>query len=414
MKRIVFDYAVTAYIFSLYLGSIFYVANTFITPMNLLLPIIFFIALFSIIKANICNYIWVLVVATCLTLLVCILNYSYRDGGDDNSLKSIFYFIHGVSIIFIAVAYDIGNSSIDFFKIVAAGVAVNFFISVAQLLINLGYLPRIDFLVTNELYESIVLINGGFGNPNNLAFAMLMSAAVLLIWYVNDGLFDSKLNGCMFWLSFVMIFIVIIMTMSRLATLLLVVIFTLSLIKRREFVKLSISFFVMFFLVVFLVVFFGDNDLISRNIEKAESMFSGVVDDESSDLRLSLYSFMVLNLFSYPTGFGFSNYSEPLSQFDKYEDFLAISPHSFLYEFILSAGYIGICFVLSLFYANIKKSLILGFFSVVIYYSSFLLISNIPSSLIKMPLCYIFIMLPFFLRIKLRFSNNASLVGYVS
>jgi hypothetical protein len=390
---------IQVYLLSLFFGSLFFIGPTFLTPANVLMPCLLLLCCYYYLSERSNLLSWLLFISGIFILIIGGLFVSFGIGEDGQ--KDYFYLFHFNLVVLLAILSYKNKIEIDIFITIFRGLIVLFCIVLLQLGISIGVLPKYDVFIQNTIHDVIILITGGFGNPNNLSVIFLMGFLSLYLWKLNSDIIKSKFNNKLFDISIFMTFCVLIITMSRACLLVFVVVYLWVAIKDRKVLQLSFLGILLLFFVIYLNTQL-DHGILTRNFDKLASVLSGEVS-ESENLRGNVYSHLMSNLFNYPLGLGPSNYSEAFSDFPATDVDLSTSPHTFIFEFFLAYGIFGWSFLLLIIVTSIKSSIDLKLRSAIMILLLFLLLTFIPSSMMRMPLVIFYLLLPCFIVAKDKF-----------
>lgn len=384
----------------MYVGSYFYLHVSFLSIMNVMLIITlllnvrsFLTTRFSIDElSSLCT----LFMFSFFTLIVGLFV------GEDR-LKDALYFLHGFNIyLTILLVTKNNNVGVAFYeKVIVYGVFILLGITALQVLDILNIL-KLGIKFRNEIY-GIKLISGTFQNPNDLSVVAFLSLFV----YSMIGCFDKgrKRNAKLDLFIYFSVFFLIISSLSRTVFILFILssLFYFKWLGYRSFNRLF-SFLFLFFIASLFVVLYGGNssleysefDLVLNRIKSIISVVLGE-EDGSATSRVSSYFFSLRHLTDIPFfGFFEAEFNTFYSKATFDTAVYRISPHSYILEVLLSYGWLGGTFVF-LFVILILKQLSFvnryGASKVMQLFLTFLLISFIPSSIIKLPIIYLLFIL---------------------
>jgi len=225
-----------------------------------------------------------------------------------------------------------------------------------------------------------------FNNPNNLAASSLM--IFLIVFYLSKDFGTKIKNRVIFSIETFLLFI----TMSRVTLLIFFIVVSLSLFNNIYFILFTLLFMIFIipnFESILLNLYQEDLGLISENAERLWLGLYGLSDDKSISYRSEIYEYFVnhledLNLL----GYGTRNFSD----FFHSTDLASTNPHSLIIENFLAFGIMG-----GILFIMIFSILLLKYFAksnkildpLVISILSFLILSFVPSSSIRLSLMWI-------------------------
>ncbi|WP_444655337.1 O-antigen ligase family protein [Citrobacter portucalensis] len=249
-----------------------------------------------------------------------------------------------------------------------------------QLLYSIGIVPELGFIYVRSIYDSMYIVSGGMGNPNNQSVLSLLVILIAYVTFKNDIRYKERL----YWI-YIANMIVICITLSRTVF---VVSFFLMFFIFPIFNRIQKINFLFLSLIVGIlstyVVLSMDTFLFDWLVSRIESIFSSSGGDESVGVRTQAYIYALSNIIDSFIGFGPKNYSEFYSRasFIISDPYFSESPHSFLIELMLSFGVFGI-FIVFLFVYLFGMRNRSG--REYLFFVIFVLVSNVPSSIMQMP-----------------------------
>jgi len=268
-----------------------------------------------------------------------------------------------------------------------------FLFLLSQLVICLGQMSTITFgfgLPINEVYKHRSMVSGTFFNSNDL------STVVLLLSFILLGL-ERYSFGRQKSISWVLVFLILLITGSRTAIFITLLIFVVDKIRTlKDFTK------VVAFLFILILSFYYINDVIdSSALDRIEARIKslinifqyGISQDSSISGRLSSYTLFIKNLPS--IGLGTSKLHD-YYQFYNGQNFFEAdlffkSPHSLIVEVGYWLGLPGLIFVsipiFFMLYNSRRKFQAFAVFSIS---------TLIPSTIISNFIYFIFILLIFY------------------
>ena len=384
------------YFLSLFLG------NSIIVPfvgsfMNLLMPITFFYLVFSF-RSFFNKELMLLFFVFCNFFLLSIM-YSFFYGLD--YVSSIYYLHIIVVILCLSHCCRLNISSVLILNFLFQASILMFTICLYQFLLGLGLAISLPFITTREVYEGLYIVIGGFGNPNNqstLSILLLLLSLLIASSKSNGKCINDKSDLRKILLIYFSNLVVILMTLSRTVLvlyLLVTFLFYLQLNKKGRF--LVLLFFSLIIFLGFTYIVSLDSSFLSRIFDRFNSilLFFDAADDSSVGVRSQVYIYTLNNLDSSLLGFGPNNFKDFFENAEFYDTniYLSESPHSFIFEILLTFGVFGYLFLILLF-SLIIRSMFSGDYKVLLFYCCFAIVSFVPSSIMKMPSVFFLLFIP--------------------
>lgn len=395
------------YIVGLFTGSLLYIGVPYFSLLNIILVPSFIVNFTLLFKYQTPRQIafplffffifWIYV--GCVTILTL--------GEASESAKAFFYLLNIINLFMIpAITPNIFQSRCV--KIAKFFILLWFGWAILQLGVIMQILPLslTDVLWIRSGRDEELLgtqINGPFTNSNDFGVVTLL-VLLYILFYSKFNLFKN--------IYFYLCTAIIIMAMSRTALVLLLILFPLIQWVRHRMGKTIkvISIVISIFVVLALtsnVWYFSTMQYLERNFgysaitidfKRAMSILYLVSDDSvkdgSAEYRTTTYNYAINKLPTHFVGTGFQNYKSFYIEGNFSNHLVWTNPHSFLIEIGIATGIPGlICFLIALFLMAIysKNSKInessRRFFYLVLLYS--LVLSNVPSSIILMPIFWL-------------------------
>lgn len=398
-----------AFCFYIYTFGLVFGSKVFlITPAASLMNIMFFViitlgSLFFVKDKHDIRDLSILFLLALFVISICIATIFYRNS---EQIKDTFYAFHIVAI-FLIVYTIIKN------KLITRNQLFNFLYylyltlicaSIVQFLGLIGFGIQLWHEELN-LEHGIELVKGPFSNPNNLAIICLMFFCML--YWMAEQLSMRKKRVILV----IVTAIILLLTLSRLAVLLFILFFYGYLLYQRKYKLFSFLLLVsIIFLIMFITVIFSlepmkveadsEFSFVARNVNRLIAIrdIASSSGNDSSGIRINSYLYFFSNLERATFPYGSGNYSNFYinTKFDS--KLISLNPHSYIIEVILAYGAISGFLLLGLLsymaITNIKNTRTDRYF--IFFLSYFLLLTNIPSSVLRMPLIWLFLFLIFY------------------
>lgn len=388
------------YFVSMYIGSYFYLSVGFLSIMNIMLFITIVMNINCLLKARFNpNELGVLCTLFMFSFFAFIIGFFV--GGD--LVKNALYFFHGFNIYLIILLFKKNNVvRVSFYeKVIFIGVLILLLITIFQVLDILNIL-QIGIKFRNEIY-GIKLITGTFQNPNDLSVVAFLSLFVYsIIGYFNKQ--ETRNVKVDMFIYFAVLFLIV-SSLSRTVFLLFIIgsFFYFKWLGYRSFNRFFSAVFLCSIMFLFVILYSGNSSFESSEIELVLGRIESIINvmlgekDGSATSRLSNYIFSLQHLGDIPFyGFFEAEFNTFYSKATFNTEVYRVSPHSYILEVLLSYGFLGLSFVF-LFIALIIRQFydvnMKGTFKMIQLFFVFLLISFIPSSIIKLPIIYLLFML---------------------
>ena len=236
-----------------------------------------------------------------------------------------------------------------------------------------------------------------FTNSNDLS---VFTLALFLAFTVLNKYFDSKFQYLL--ITFITGFIIFV-TLSRSSLLVFILYFIFSYLKKISFKRSLILVFSLIIIINGFILIHSKlqtNETYNRALSRVESIsnisLKSETKDVSSNLRFSIYKIPFMNFSKFIIGNGFNSDEEVMKYYDTGK---LTNSHSFLIQLIFYFGWLGFILLLSFFLSIIIYVIInnKNNFQILFFIFAQLIIINIPSSIIRMPVIW----LPFFYIIAL-------------
>lgn len=392
------------YIFGLAFGSKVFLVTPAASLMNVFFPVIIALgSLYFIKQKHDVRDLGVFFLLGAFVISIGITTIFYRNS---EQIKDTFYAFHIVAIFLIV--YTITKN-----KLISRSQLFNFLyylyltLILASIVQFLGVIGLGIQLWHEELNldHGIELVKGPFSNPNNLAIICLMFFCNLY-WMAEQLSMRKKAV-----ILVVATAIILLLTLSRLAVLLFILFFYGYLLYQRKYKLFSLLLVASaLFLIMFVAVIFNlepmkvetdsEFSFVARNVNRLIAIrdIASSSGNDSSGIRINSYLYFFSNLDRAIFPYGSGNYSNFYinTKFDS--KLISLNPHSYIIEVILAYGIISGFLLLGLLsymaITNIKNTRTDRYF--IFFLSYFLLLTNIPSSVLRMPLIWLFLFLIFY------------------
>ncbi|KPZ72996.1 hypothetical protein AN944_00685 [Shewanella sp. P1-14-1] len=365
--------------------------------MNLLMPMTLFFIIYSF-KRFINKELFIL---TFIFVNVFILSVVYSFFYGLNFTSSTYFFHIIVVILCLNYCCSLNISTELILSFLFQVSILMFLICLYQFLLGLGLVISLPFVTTREVYEGLYIVIGGVGNPNNqstLSILLVLLSLFIVPSKKNGRSIETKSNLKKIVLIYFSNLIIILMTLSRTVLvlyLLVTFLFYLQLNSKGRFLVLLI--FSLFMFLGFTYMASLDSSFLSRIFDRFISilLFFDGADDSSVGVRSQAYIYVLNNLDSSIMGFGPNNFEDFFKNAEFYDSnvYLSESPHSFIFEMLLTFGIFGYLFLTVLFSLMIR-SIFLGDYKILLFYCCFAIVSFVPSSIMKMPSIFLLLFIP--------------------
>ncbi len=372
-------------------GSNLYIVNTALSFRNIFFPLLL-ILIFGLKNVKISRNQTNLLVPIILFYLIGLLTLFYQSKFNVDVLKDLFYFsfipIQFIIILLLGNKYQ-NTFYENIYKLSQFLLYVLFAITIFEVLTN-KHLPSHNIL-------SLLTPTAFFTNPNDLSVIAISIYVILMTLNRRSNkrmdLFISLITG-----------VIIFLTLSRLSLLVFVL---LALTKFLSVKYLKRVFLLAGIVGIFLLIVSNikvpekSESLIDRSIIRMNSILNFTEQKEnkisSVSIRLEIYNIPFKNAEDFIIGKGFNSDEEILNKY-KSETNPIVNSHSFFIQSIFYFGWFGFLVLLTFFILlilySVTNSGISKYFLYIIL--SQMLIINIPSSIIRMPVIWI----PFFIIIS--------------
>ncbi|AIY64572.1 hypothetical protein OM33_04975 [Pseudoalteromonas piratica] len=374
--------------------------------MNLLMPCILILCLYLFPKVGASlaeQSITFALLLYCVAVFVTVLFFHNAE-----QLKDAFYSLH-ILLIFIITYYVVTYSNISFSQF------FNWFfclyialvlLSILQFLGNLGVVPTI-WAEDENTPHGIALVRGPSGNPNNLAVMCMLFFSMLHWQAYRLGKKHAKI------VLVGITLVILLLTLSRLAVILFFSYFLFFLVYRKQYVKFLIATTSVLFLLTASFVAIqnlepvkAENEsevFFARNINRIIAIrdITKTTGSSSSSLRLNSYQYFFENIDRAIFPYGSGNYERFYTNTKFDNSLISKNPHSFIIESTLAFGFIApllFAFIFFMMCKNILKNRNDKFF--LLFAGYFLLLINVPSSILRAPVVWMLLFLVYHLCLK--------------
>lgn len=393
------------YILGLFLGSAVFIGIPTFSLQNIFFIPATVINLIIVSKTKYSNYLLYPILWLCIYMVIITVNTLLLHDVEDNIKALLYqYQILGVFLIPVANPKILNSFGIRMTKYM---IIVWFLWAIIQAGIILGIVPSsFDFLFSRSAREfdpeAILQINGPFGNANDFG------CVALLVYLI---IFNSNIKNIYGNIYFYLVLLIIIMTISRTAMVLF-----LLLIPLRDWL-LGYGKKLMRIVIITMLVFISlasTKDLwaptIDRKLEK-EYGYSAITinfrritsilsitdkhtEDGSVEYRSASYKYAMENLPTQISSLGYQNYKDFYLKGNFTNQLVWRNPHSFLIEVGIAYGVPALlCFMIFLatIIISVHRSSINPIKKRYLYLSTFytIILSNVPSSIFLMPIFWI-------------------------
>ncbi|MEO2268654.1 oligosaccharide repeat unit polymerase [Pseudoalteromonas sp. YIC-656] len=320
--------------------------------------------------------------------------------GESSQVEDLFYLVHlflAFNAVYFIIKWKLFSERflLYFFSAIVALLALS---AALQILGILGIIPLI-WAPEGRPEGFDKLVTGPFANPNDLAVVELM--LFCYVYWLADKLNRFPLK--LFLIACTAF--VILVTLSRASIVLFAVYFILLSLYKKQYLKLlALTLFAIASLAI-LITFASsfkvkgdDSGLVQRNLNRIASidrMLSSKSND-SSGIRVNSYRYFFENIDEFAEPRGTDNYESFYNRADFDKNLIRYNPHSFFIESTLSFGYAGLLLLCLLMAFFTYYSMAVPNSYPVILIVFFIILSNIPSSIIKMPALWVPLFLAFY------------------
>lgn len=387
------------YIIGLVFGSRLYVLAPAFSIMNMLLYPLLLIVIYQLAKYKFNKkFLYSFLLIFCYTLLVTI--YTIYFFGLEQ-LKDLVYTLHIIVVLFVSVFLTRNTKAEK--KLFNFLYFLYLILFVSALLQGLSLFGLFPVFWKNEIGSGLELglITGPYANPNNLATVALLFFC-LLYWK-----FDQSKNIFKKRMLKIITLLIILATLSRLVFVLFFMYYFIFKLYKKQYKNLFVSSIVVIILVGMAITFIANVNQLSY-AEYGKNVFTVNINriiaigdlfnsnqNQSSDIRLSSYSYFFHNIDRAFVGHGSQTYHEFYKDARFDTSLIANYPHSYWVESSLAYGLLAPVIVIIF----ISTLTIHGFLSgangsyILIMTIYFGLLINIPSSVFRLTVVW----LPFLL-----------------
>jgi len=364
-------------------GSSFYLGLSFVKPSFIVGPVVILVALFF--YYNIKPFPFSIKV-----IVFCFIIYSFAfvtTGYNSVQYLDQYYFMGLLPVVVAAYLACLNEKNITFTYYISSLMIISLFLLMLfEIITGIRFVPK-----TFEIFVSAT-----FNNSNDLATIFVVFYP--LLWFMSQRLDLSKQMQVFI---FLVIFCGLILTMSRTALALFLII-NVCIFASKNVTRFFLSILLCVLLVLFLsfylealLLVLKDSaiQLVAENAQRLWLFLFALEDDKSVGARADIYQYFFDNFDLFHLGYGIKNYSDFFIGSNVIE-LAKVNPHSLLIDLSLSFGFMGLifyffpCFVA--FYLAIRcvhsnyQCAVLLILSIITYFAT----SFIPSSIWRIPLFF--------------------------